>query len=71
MLLGLYTLDYTQQVLVSSTVVALFSGHVGGEKWPGMNCLHICDNPQKNLGICVCLEIVGKINMHKLTSYIP
>ena len=22
--------------------IALYSGHVGGEKWPGMNCLCMC-----------------------------
>ena len=44
--------------------LASYPGRVGGEKRPGINCLRMRDHSQKNLGICLRLEIVGKINMH-------
>ena len=31
---------------------------LGGEKWPGIDCLCMRDHSQKNLGICLHLEIV-------------
>ena len=37
---------------------------MGGEKRPGIDCLRMPDHSQKNLGICLRLEIVGKINTH-------
>ena len=41
--------------------LALFPGHLGGENWPGIDCLCMCNH---SLGICSCLEIVGKINTY-------
>ena len=35
-----------------------------GEKRPGINCLRMRNHSQKNLGIRLCLEIVGKINTY-------
>ena len=37
---------------------------MGGEKRPGIECLRMRNHSQKNLGICLCLEIVDKINTH-------
>ena len=45
-------------------LLASYPGHVGGEKRPGINCLCMRDHSQKNLGIQLRLEIVGKINTH-------
>ena len=42
--------------------LASYPGRVGGEKRPGINCLRMRDHSQKNLGIRLRLEIVGKIN---------
>ena len=44
--------------------VASYLGCVGGEKRPGIDCLRMRDHSQKNLGICLRLEIVGIINTH-------
>ena len=33
-------------------------------KRPSINCLHLCGHSLKNLGICVCLQKVGKIGTH-------
>ena len=44
--------------------LASYPGRVGGEKWPGIDCLRMRDHSQKNLGIRLRLEIVGKINTH-------
>ena len=41
---------------------------MGGERRPGIDCLCMRDHSQKNLGIRVRLEIVGKINTYM--SYI-
>ena len=49
--------------MVHKEVVASFPRCVGGEKQPGINCLHMRDHSQKNLGIRV-RQIVGKINMY-------
>ena len=32
-------------------LLASYPGHVGGEKWPGIDCFHMCDHFQKNLRI--------------------
>ena len=53
-----YTTASTYAVVVS------YPGHMGGEKRPGIECLHMHNHSQKNLGICLRLEIVGKINTH-------
>ena len=37
---------------------------MGGEKRPGIDCLRMRDHSQKNLGIRLRLEIVGKINTY-------
>ena len=44
--------------------VASNPGQMGGEKRPGIDCLCMCDHSQKKLGVCLCLEIVGKIYVH-------
>jgi len=46
------------------TELASYPGRVGGEKRPGIDCLCMRDNSQKNLGICLRLETVGKINTY-------
>ena len=46
------------------TTLALYPGLVGGERWPGIDCLRMHDHSKKNLGIRLCLEIVSKINMY-------
>ena len=48
---------------VASTL-ASYPGRVGGERRPGIDCLRMRDHSQKNLGIRLCLEIVGKINTY-------
>ena len=50
-------------VIVKLPHVALISeisveNFLGGEKWPGIDCLRMRDHSQKNLGICLHLEIV-------------
>ena len=35
-----------------------------GERQPGIDCLRMCDHSQKDLGIHLRLEIVGKINTY-------
>ena len=47
-------------------ILASYPGRVGGEKWPGNDCLCMRDHSQKNLGVRLHLgiEIVGKINTH-------
>ena len=37
---------------------------MGGERWPGIDCLRMRDHSQKNLRIRLRLEIVGKINTY-------
>ena len=37
---------------------------MGGEKRPGIDCLRMRDHSQKNLGIRLRLETVGKINTY-------
>ena len=49
-------------------LVASYPGRMGGERQPCIDCLRMRDHSQKNLGIRLCLEIVGKINMY--TSYV-
>ena len=44
--------------------LASYPGRVGEEKRPGINCLRMRNHSQKNLGIRLRLEIVGKINTH-------
>ena len=44
--------------------LASYPGRVGGEKRPGIDCLRMRDHSQKNLGIRLRLEIVGKINTY-------
>ena len=46
------------------TNVASYPGCMGGERRPGIDCLRMRDHSQKNLGICLRLEIVGKINTY-------
>ena len=48
----------------STHCIALYPGRVGGERQPGIDCLHMRNHSQKNLGIRLRLEIVGKINMY-------
>ena len=45
-------------------IIASYPGRVGGKKRPGIDCLRMRDNSQKNLGIRLCLETVGKINTY-------
>ena len=45
-------------------ILALYPGRVGGERRPGIDCLRMRDHSQKNLGIRLRLEIVGKINTY-------
>ena len=45
-------------------LLALYPGRVGGGKQPGIDCLRMRDHSQKNLGIRLHLEIVGKINTY-------
>ena len=45
-------------------MLASYPGRVGGEKRPGIDCLRMRDNSQKNLGIRLHLETVGKINTY-------
>ena len=45
-------------------VYASYPGRVGGEKQPGIDCLRMRDNSQKNLRIRLRLETVGKINTY-------
>ena len=42
------------------TGIASYPGRVGGERRPGIDCLRMRDHSQKNLGIRLRLEIVGK-----------
>ena len=44
--------------------LASYPGRVGGEKQPGIDCLHMHDHSQKNLGIRLHLETVGKITTY-------
>ena len=44
--------------------LASYPVRVGGERWPGIDCLRMHDHSQKNLGIRLRLEIVGKINTY-------
>ena len=37
---------------------------MGVERWPGIDCLRMRDHSQKNLGIRLHLEIVGKIDTY-------
>ena len=37
---------------------------MGGEKRHGIDCLYMRNDFQKGLVICVCLEIVSKINIY-------
>ena len=46
------------------TMVASYLGRVREEKRPGIDWLCMRDHSQKNLGIRLCLEIVGKISTH-------
>ena len=43
--------------LLSAMLVASYPGSVGGERQPCIDCLNMCDNSQKNLGIRLRLEI--------------
>ena len=45
-------------------MLASYPGRVGGERRPGIDCLRMRDHSQKNLGIRLRLEIVGKINTY-------
>ena len=45
-------------------IIASYPGHMGGERRPGIDCLHMCNQSPKNLGIRLRLENVGKINAH-------
>ena len=47
-----------------ASYLASYPGRVGGEKRPGIDCLRMHNNSQKNLGIRLCLETVGKINTY-------
>ena len=40
-----------------------------GEKWPGINCLFMHNHSQENLRICLCLEIVGKIDIYMSDTF--
>ena len=44
--------------------LASYPGRMGGERRPGIDCLRMRDHSQKNLGIRLRLEIVGKINTY-------
>ena len=44
--------------------LASYPGCVGREKRPGIDCLRMRDHSPKNLGFCLCSEIVGKIDTH-------
>ena len=48
----------------SLVALASYPGRVGGERRPGIDCLRMRDHSQKNLGIRLRLEIVGKINTY-------
>ena len=37
---------------------------MGGKQWPGIDCLRMHNHSQKNLGIRLHLEIVGKIDTY-------
>ena len=45
-------------------LLALYPGHVGGERRPGIDCLRMHDHSQKNMGIHLRLEIVSKITTY-------
>ena len=49
--------------------LASYPGRVGGEKRPGIDCLRMRDHSQKNLGIRLRLEIVGKINTYTSDTF--
>ena len=51
-------------MLTRGVGLALYQGHMGGERRPGINCLRMRNHSQKNLGIHLRLEIVGKINTY-------
>ena len=52
------------KTVVASYVLASYPGRVGGERRPGIDCLRMRNHPQKNLGIRLRLETVGKINTY-------
>ena len=43
---------------------------MGGEKQPGIDCLYMHEHSQRNLGICLHLEIVSEINMYTFDIHI-
>ena len=45
-------------------MLASYPGCVGGERWPGNDCLRMRDHSQKNQGIRLRLKIVGKITTY-------
>ena len=45
-------------------MLASYPGRMGGERRPVIDCLRMRDHSQKNLGIRLHLEIVGKINTY-------
>ena len=49
---------------VGGVTLASYPGRVGGERRPGIDCLRMRDHSQKNLGIRLRLEIVGKTNTY-------
>ena len=57
------TPDHELEVEVQSKV-ASSPDRVGGVKGPGIDCLRMRNNSQKNLGICLRLKTVGKINTY-------
>ena len=60
----MYTLSSVYS-LTAPALLASYPGRVGGERQPGIDCLRMRDHSQKNLGIRLRLEIVGKINLYK------
>ena len=48
--------------IVHICILASYTGRVGGERRPGIDCLCMRDHSQKNLGIHLRLEIVSKIH---------
>jgi len=55
-------IEYGMDISIHNQLLASYSGRVGGERWPGIECLCMCNHSQKNLEICLHLETVGKIN---------
>ena len=45
-------------------IIASYPGHMGGERRPGIDCLHMHNHSLRNLGIRLRLKIVSKINAY-------